>query len=144
MKSEVRIFKQHQPEYQQAVQLRYKILRKPLGLQFTAEELKKDEADMHFGLFTKEEILACLTLTISENKRVKMRQVAVDDSVQQQGLGRQLSLAAEQYARQNGFTCMYCNARKTAVPFYERLGYKIVSGEFEEVGIPHYTMEKAL
>jgi predicted GNAT family N-acyltransferase len=36
------------------------------------------------------------------------------------------------------------HARKSAVGFYEKNGYKICSGEFEEVTIPHYVMEKEL
>ncbi len=73
-----------------------------------------------------------------------MRQVAVDDGKQGTGLGKKLSLAAEAYAAENGFSVVYCNARKTAAPFYEKLGYKIVSDEFVEVGIAHFIMEKKL
>jgi predicted GNAT family N-acyltransferase len=36
------------------------------------------------------------------------------------------------------------HARKTAVGFYEKLGYKRIGNEFLEVTIPHYAMEKAL
>ncbi len=34
------------------------------------------------------------------------------------------------------------HARKNAVPFYLALGYKIIGEEFEEVGLPHFEMEK--
>ncbi|MCD7035012.1 GNAT family N-acetyltransferase [Metabacillus sp. GX 13764] len=34
------------------------------------------------------------------------------------------------------------NAQVQAVPFYERLGYKVVSEEFMDAGIPHVTMVK--
>jgi predicted GNAT family N-acyltransferase len=36
------------------------------------------------------------------------------------------------------------HARKTALGFYEKLGYKAQGEEFEEVTIAHYVMEKAL
>jgi predicted GNAT family N-acyltransferase len=36
------------------------------------------------------------------------------------------------------------HARKTAVPFYERIGYQVAGEEFLEVGIPHYEMRKLL
>jgi predicted GNAT family N-acyltransferase len=39
---------------------------------------------------------------------------------------------------------MILHARATAVPFYLRLGYTVVGEPFEEVGIPHRGMEKAL
>lgn len=141
---QIKIFNCPSSEYSKALGLRYRILRVPLGLEFTEEELKKDEADIHFGLFEGDEIIACLTLTECESNRMKMRQVAVDNNCQGKGLGQKLSLAGEEYARKKGFEIMFCNARKTAVPFYEKLGYKIVSDEFTEVNIPHYTMEKRI
>jgi predicted GNAT family N-acyltransferase len=39
---------------------------------------------------------------------------------------------------------MVLHARETAVPFYLKLGYEVVGGQFEEVGIPHFKMEKKL
>jgi predicted GNAT family N-acyltransferase len=39
---------------------------------------------------------------------------------------------------------MAMHARKTASGFYEKLGYKVASDEFEEVTIPHYVMQKKL
>ncbi|NOZ36403.1 MAG: GNAT family N-acetyltransferase [Chlorobi bacterium] len=36
------------------------------------------------------------------------------------------------------------HARKTAVSFYLKLNYKIISEQFYEVGIPHFKMRKML
>jgi predicted GNAT family N-acyltransferase len=36
------------------------------------------------------------------------------------------------------------HARKNAIGFYEKMGYKSSGQEFEEVTIPHFVMEKAL
>lgn len=140
----VKQFKKPSPEYLQALALRTEVLRKPLGLEFTPAELKKDETDTHFGLFAADKIIACLTLTVADKQRVKMRQVAVDNSVQGKGYGKMLSAAAEEFALNNGFEFMFCHARKTAVGFYESMGYKITGDEFTEVNIPHFTMQKQL
>jgi N-acetylglutamate synthase-like GNAT family acetyltransferase len=140
----VRIFRYGSPEYDKALSLRYEVLRKPLRLEFTAAELQKDREDIHYGLFEGKRILGCLILTKCEQRKIKMRQVAVDNQFQGQGLGKELCQAAEKYARDKGFKLMFCNARKTAVPFYQKMEYRIVSDEFTEVNIPHYTMEKAL
>lgn len=140
----IRTFTYGSADYNKAVALRDQELRKPLGLQFTEAELKKDEHDVHMGLFEGENILACLTLTDMANHKLKVRQVATDGTQQGKGLGKQLSDAAEQYAKEHGYHTMYCHARKVASPFYIKLGYKIVSDEFTEVGIPHYVMEKVL
>jgi len=140
----VKTFNYRSPDYAKALQLRDRVLRQPLGLSFTEAELKKDEHDTHFGLFNGETILACLILTETENKRMKMRQVAVDDQYQGKGLGKQLSQAAEEFATQKGFTVMFCHARKSAAPFYQSMGYQITGDEFVEVNIPHYIMQKSL
>ena len=144
MNTQIKTFDYQSREYAKALILRDQVLRHPLGLSFTEAELKKDEHDVHFGLFDDETILACLILTETENNRMKMRQVAVDENYQGKGLGKQLSLAAEEYALTKGFTVMFCHARKTAAPFYLSLGYRIVGPEFTEVNIPHYVMEKDL
>ncbi len=141
---QLKIFNTSTPDYAKALQLRTDVLRTPLGLKFTVEELAKDVADTHLGLFINDEIIACLTLTACENNRMKMRQVAVNPVFQGKGFGKKLAEASERYAIENGREVMFCNARKTAVPFYESMGYKIVSKEFTEVGIPHFVMEKQL
>ncbi|MEL4403078.1 GNAT family N-acetyltransferase, partial [Shewanella algae] len=66
------------------------------------------------------------------------------ENQQGKGLGRQLALHAESYARQNGYKLIHCHARDAAKDFYLKLGYKIVGDEFTEVGIKHYYMEKQL
>lgn len=131
-------------EYEKALDLRNRILRIPLGLQFTEAELSKDQYDQHFGLFNGDAIAACLTLTEVPGEGMKMRQVAVEQGLQGKGLGRVLASAAEEYTRQKGIDLMFCNARKVAAPFYLQLGYEITGGEFTEVGIPHYRMQKRL
>jgi predicted GNAT family N-acyltransferase len=51
---------------------------------------------------------------------------------------------AENIARDLGYKKLCMHARKTAVGFYQKLGYGIAGEEFVEVTIPHFIMEKAL
>ena len=133
------------PEYDETVKLRYKILRKPLGRDFSEDQLAEEYADFHLAAYTNDWILrGCLVLTPKDDKVLKMRQVAVDDTVQQTGVGRQLVEASEAFGRANGFATMELNARHTAVPFYQKLNYDIVGEQFEEVGIAHFKMMKQL
>lgn len=136
--------------YNQTVALRTQILRKPLNLHFTPQQLAEEVNQIHFATFShaqtaEPQILACLILVPDEQtKQVKMRQVAVADHIQKQGVGAQLVRFAENWAVQKGYTLMYCHARDTAVPFYLKLGYAVVGEGFTEVGIPHYYMERPL
>jgi predicted GNAT family N-acyltransferase len=133
------------PEYDETVQLRDKILRRPLGLSFTEEQLAEEYADFHLAAFTEGWILrGCLVLTPMDDKTLKMRQVAIDEAFQKTGVGRQLVAASETFGRVRGFEKMVLNARETAVPFYLKLNYESAGDRFEEVGIPHFKMVKKL
>ena len=50
-------------DYQKMVELRLQLLRKPLGLGFTTEELEKEKADILLGCFEDDQLEACCILT---------------------------------------------------------------------------------
>jgi ribosomal protein S18 acetylase RimI-like enzyme len=131
-------------EYQQMVQLRNDILRKPLGLTFTPEELEKEKEEILIAAFEEEKILGCCMLITVEPATVRLRQMAVLNNLQGKGIGRALMQFAENIARDRGFRKITMHARKTAIGFYEKLGYNVQGEQFEEVSIPHFIMEKAL
>jgi predicted GNAT family N-acyltransferase len=70
--------------------------------------------------------------------------MAVSLKMQRNGLGAAMMLFAERVARDAGFSTIVMNARKTAVGFYEKLGYKTDGEEFVEVTLPHYLMQKRI
>jgi ribosomal protein S18 acetylase RimI-like enzyme len=70
--------------------------------------------------------------------------MAVLSGLQRRGIGRVIMNFAENVARDKGYKVLHMHARKSAVGFYQKLGYEIVGEEFEEVTIPHYEMQKAL
>ncbi|HVM88889.1 MAG TPA: GNAT family N-acetyltransferase [Puia sp.] len=131
-------------EYQQMISLRYEMLRKPLGLNFTQKELDDEQDDVLMGAFEDDKILGCCLLTKVDNSKIRLRQMAVPNNMQGKGIGRALMIFAENIARDLGYRVLLMHARKTARGFYEKLGYTVSSSEFEEVTIPHYVMEKNL
>ena len=131
-------------EYQQMVHLRNEILRKPLGLFFTEEELEKEKDDILMGAFEDDRLLGCCLLSPMDRVTVRLRQMAVPNNMQGKGVGRALMIFAENIARDLGYKKLCMHARKTATGFYEKLGYAVSGDEFMEVTIPHYIMEKAL
>ncbi|MFN8510464.1 MAG: GNAT family N-acetyltransferase [Deinococcaceae bacterium] len=131
-------------DHTQALALRFQILREPLGLSFSQSDLEKDLNDLHFGTFDGTTLVACLTLTPEPDQTIKMRQVAVSEALQGQGVGGDLVRFAELEAKTLGFERMFCHARETAVSFYKKLGYAVVGKPFIEVTLPHRKMEKSL
>ena len=131
-------------EYDEIVPLRYEILRKPLNLHFTAEQLAAESDYFHLAYYQNEKLIASLILVPEGNGKMKMKQVVVATGHQGKGIGAKLIFAAEQLAVEKGYNFIYCHARDTAVPFYLKLNYKQVGEMFEEVTIPHWEMEKDL
>jgi len=131
-------------EYGQMVDLRLQLLRKPLGLSFTRDELEREKSDILLGCFEDDKLEACCVLTEVDPSTVRLRQMAVGSALQGKGIGRVLMNFAENIARDRKYTRLTMHARKSAVGFYEKSGYRICSDEFTEVTIPHFIMEKVL
>lgn len=132
------------PEYFQMIRLRNEILRSPLNLSFEKNELDREKDDILIGAFEEDKMLGCCLLTRMDKDNVRLRQMAVQDNLQKKGIGASMMNFAENIARDKGYEKMIMHARKTAVGFYEKLGYTIAGKEFIEVSIPHYVMEKKL
>ncbi len=131
-------------EYQQMVNLRNDILRKPLGLSLSPEELASETEDILIGAFDDDEMLACCMLTRTDDSCLRLRQMAVQNNLQGKGIGASMLSFAELVSRDKGYKKLIMHARETAVGFYEKLGYKVVGDRFTEVTIPHFVMEKRL
>jgi len=124
----------------QSIGLRYEILRRPLGLFFNPEELADEHAQWHVGMTDGDRVVAVLLLKIIDGKMAKMRQVAVAETLQGKGIGKEMVRFSEALCRQNNINRIELHARETAVPFYLSLGYHTEGDTFEEVGIPHVKM----
>ena len=131
-------------EYQKMVKLRDDILRKPLGLGFTKDELEEEKDNMLIAAFEEDDILGCCMLVEEKPGTLRLRQMAVLNDLQGKGIGRALMNFAENIARDRGYKIMSMHARKNAIGFYEKMGYKVSGNEFIEVTLPHYKMEKRL
>ncbi|MFY7964862.1 MAG: GNAT family N-acetyltransferase [Chitinophagaceae bacterium] len=140
----LKIIDHKSPEYFQMVELRYQILRKPLGLNFTEQELEQEHQDILIGCFDDDRLEGCCLLTPVGENSLRLRQMAVGIGLQGKGIGRVLMNFAENVARDSGCKKILMHARQSALGFYEKLGYKVCSDEFEEVSIPHFVMEKEL
>jgi N-acetylglutamate synthase-like GNAT family acetyltransferase len=131
------------PRYQEVWELREAVLRKPLGLSLRNENLSRDERNIFFIAEHEGRIVGCVLMEEIDKEQVQLRAMAVYDEYQGKGVGRQLVHAFERYAWQHAYHKIVLHARKVALGFYKGMDYSVTSGEFVEVGIPHYMMEKA-
>lgn len=118
-------------------------LREPMGRRLTPEELAKDVDLRHFVVMDGEgAVVGTVLLQVISEDVARARQVSVREAARGQGVGRFMFACFEELCRNAGFGEVILHAREQAVPFYEKIGYAIEGGYFDEIGLPHILMRK--
>lgn len=134
----------HDREYALEKELRNRVLRKPLGLMLSEQDLQGEDRQSHLvAMDGRGLVVGCILVAFTE-KMAKIRQIAIEEGYRGKGIGTKLMTGAEQIVRDRNLGTVTLNARQTARRFFEKLGYTAVSDVFTEVMIPHVKMEKIL
>ena len=132
--------------YDELVELRYRILLKPLGLKFLDTYRPQEAGYLHVGCIESldDRLIGGLMLIPVDNEVIRMMQVAVDTKYQGEGVGRQLVEYAEKRAKEAGYSVLVMHAMLSVVDFYEKNGFVQEGDIFEENGITFAKMVKKL
>jgi predicted GNAT family N-acyltransferase len=109
-------------------------------------ELEMDDRDIlcvHW-LALDESGSAIGTVRLDLDARGKVGRLAVLAHERRRGVGRALMERLHEHARAHGLAHVWCHAQSSAAPFYSRLDYRISSEPFDEAGIEHVRMDRAL
>lgn len=74
----------------------------------------------------------------------KIQRVCALQQARGLGVGKCIMDALETIAREKQLSSVKLGAQVHALPFYEKLGYSVISDVFIEENIPHVTMQKEL
>ena len=136
---------QTESEWQDYYDLRYRILREPLGKERGSERNEGDAAGIHFALYDGEILKAIARLDQSGDKITQVRFVAVEDNQQGKGYGRLIMQATEDQSKAGGNFKMILHARDYAVDFYLKLNYRLIEPSYKLFDVlQHFLMEKEL
>jgi predicted GNAT family N-acyltransferase len=141
---EIKLITTASPIYEKMLDLRDEVLRKPIGLTLDRARLAGESSDFLIVMEIEGQVKGCVILTPASGNTLKLRQMAVAAELQGKGYGSRILSWAENLGRQHQFQSIEMHARKYAVPFYEKAGYRAFGEEFTEVGIPHCKMKKNL
>lgn len=97
-----KIIEHDSSDYKSAVTLREDILRKPLGLTFSAQELAQEKTHIHIAGFINNEVISTAVL-VPDGNVLKMQRVAVREDLQRKGIASSMITFCEDYARTHGF-----------------------------------------
>jgi GNAT superfamily N-acetyltransferase len=112
-------------DLERIIALRYEILRKPHNLSLADASFPGDSDvnTVHLLAVFDERVVGCLTLKfMPDSSEAQLRGMAIATQYQNQGIGRLLMDAAHDRARVSGKS-LWCNARFSAIGFYERNGW---------------------
>lgn len=127
--------------YAQERDLRNRVLLRPFGLADSLWEMHDFES-FHVIAFKDKKLLGCVLLRhIQKTNNAQLLQMAVESSLQGRGIGKMLVQHLLEIAKEKNIREVYCHSRANAISFYEKLGFKIYSDCFEEVGIEHVKMK---
>ena len=130
-------------EWEAYYDLRYEVLRKPLGKPIGSERNEGDAIGIHFALFDNDVIRAIARLDPMDKNTCQVRFVAVSSEMQGKGYGKLIMLRVEAEGRKEGYSKLILHARDYAVEFYKKLDYKLIGESYKLFDIlQHYLMEK--
>jgi len=130
--------------YAKALAVRHEVMRAPLGLCYTPEELAHDAHYQHFVACDGDQVAANVSLALLDDRWAQIKQVAVHAGYERRGIGRALIHYVEDQARAQGYSRAFLNARVPTIGFYEKIGYVCEGDTFPLVGLPHQRMTKSL
>lgn len=139
----MRIYKTE--DIERCLKIRYEVFVDEQKVPF---ELEKDENDSseaacdHFMIEDENGAAGTFRCTIENGDTIHLQRLCIKKSRRGCGYGRAALAFAESYYP--GMKKITLGAQCQAIPFYEKCGLTVVSGIFDDAGIPHRTMEKLL
>lgn len=131
-------------EYELTIHLRNEVFRKPWGLDIKDDDLSEDKEMDIYGAFSGDKLIGTVFLTEHEEGVARVRNVAIYDDYQGQGLGKYLMDFIEDVAREKGYKKSFLMGRTRVEDFYKRLGYKTIGEPYDHKSVPHVDMIKNL
>jgi len=141
---EIRCISTEDPLYSRERDLRFRVLRQPLGFEEGAEIFDFENESTHVVALEDDQVVGCVLFCPDGQGSGRLFQMAVHPKLQGQGLGRDLVRFLEVALAEQGLSEITMHAREQAVGFYERLGYSCYGQPFTELGVPHRHMRRAL
>jgi GNAT superfamily N-acetyltransferase len=105
--------------------------------------MEEDNNGYHFAAFKDNLIVAVISL-FAHGDEYQFRKFAVDESLQNMGIGGQVLTYITDFAKTNGAKKLWCNARVSAIGFYMKAGFAHTGKFFTRHGFDYEILEKNL
>ena len=131
-------------DYEKLLTFRFENLRRPLELLWTENDLRLESKQTHFALYNRKRIVGSCLLKKISNRKIRLRQMAIDVKFQKKKLGLMLLKHAENYSKSKLFNEIIIIARVSAYFFYRKNGFYPVGKIFSDVTVDSIKMIKKI
>ena len=101
--------------------------------------VKGDKTANHYGIYCENELVGVAS-TYRDKNSVRLRKFAVIEKYQGKGYGSKLLKKIIKLERKNVSDIFWCDARKTAVSFYQQFGMEVEGEVFYKSEEPYVKM----
>ncbi|WP_031547897.1 GNAT family N-acetyltransferase [Salinicoccus luteus] len=129
--------------YNQCLEIRKRVFVEEQNVPMDREVDEFEDTATHI-LLIDDEPIGTVRYRPASDDMIKVERMAVLPEERGRKLGLKLMEFVHEHAREAGYTRAKLGAQVHAIDFYKKLGYTVSSDEFEDAGIPHVYMEKAL
>ncbi|GLS91025.1 N-acetyltransferase [Psychromonas marina] len=135
-------------KWQQALPLRHQVLWPQKSPEFC--KVNGDENAKHYGAYIEGVLVSVASVYIEEattkqqNKGARLRKFATLAPHQGRGIGTALITFILNQLKQDDVAFFWCDARKTAVGFYQRFDMQVQGNEFDKSGVLYFKMQVQL
>ncbi|ART81587.1 GNAT family N-acetyltransferase [Oceanisphaera profunda] len=126
-----------QIDWQQTIPVRHLVLWPDRPPAFS--QVENDAAGQHFGGFIDDN-LVCVASVFIEGEQARLRKYATLPQFQGQGVGTQVLSAIFAYLKQAKFSYFWCDARESAIGFYQRFGMQVEGERFYKSEVAYVKM----
>lgn len=127
--------------WQQTIPLRHKVLWPNKPAEFCYVD--GDASALHYGVFIDQKLVCVASIYIDSHK-ARLRKFATDPSYQNQGIGTAMLKYIIASLTQANLKVFWCDARESALGFYQRYGMNKYSERFYKSDVPYYKLSVTL
>lgn len=122
---------------EEALPVRHKVLWPDKPVEFCLVE--GDENGLHIGAEVDDKVVCVASIYIKEGQ-ARLRKFATCSDFQGRGIGTAVIAFTLEQLKTKGVDYFWCDARETAIGFYQRFGMTVSGERFIKSDVPYFKM----